>query len=138
QDLDGLTVVLSTRWPHDAESADKVVLLDSGRQVGFGSPRELVATIGTDSVMVEGSSADSIERTLRGLFDIEIEQTRDGYRFIPLDGLSATAQILRHPPEGARAVYLKRPTLSDVLRKLISESGQPYGARSHTEQADEQ
>ena len=70
----------------------------------------------------ESQSSSLVQGTLRGIFDVEVEETPDGARFSASDGVAAAAGVFRHPPEGARAVYVRRPTLWDVLQRLREEA----------------
>jgi hypothetical protein len=62
-----------------------------------------------------------VKGTLRGVFDVEIEENEDGVSFAASDGAADVAQLFRHPPTGARVVYLTKPTLWDVYARLKAE-----------------
>lgn len=115
---DGLTVIQATTDSEEAERADRVLMLDAGRPLAFASPADLLAGQPADTLVVEAADPEAVQRTLRGIFDVEIAETRDGLRFSTADGLAATAHLFRHPAGGVRAVYLRRPTLWDVLERL--------------------
>ncbi len=58
----GGTVVLTTHYMDEAERlCDRVAVMDHGRVIALGSPRELIATLGADHV-VEFALADGVER----------------------------------------------------------------------------
>ena len=114
-------VLVSTVRSSIALRADMVLVLHNGAQLAYDKPESLLGSCMADTVTIEAVSAALVQGTLRGLFDIEIEETADGARFSSADGASAAAGAFRHPPEGARAVYVRRPTLWDVYNRLRDE-----------------
>ncbi len=124
QSREGLTVVYSTVRSGEAERADRVLLLDQGRPLAFGAPPDLLAHVCADTITVEAAAPEAVQRTIRGVFDVEVEETRHGVRFSARDGAEAAAHLLRHPPEGARAVYVRPPTLWDVIEALKERGAQ--------------
>jgi len=115
---DGLTVVHATTSSQEAERADVVVLLRAGRVVACESPGALLARAAADTLTVEAADPRAVRRTLRGIFDVEIAECGDSLRFRAADGELAAAGLLRHPTGGVRTIYLRRPTLWDVLDAL--------------------
>jgi ABC-2 type transport system ATP-binding protein len=62
---DGMTVLMTTHYLHEAASCDRVGILDRGRLVGLGAPADLIAaTPGADDL-----EAVFLARTGRGLGD---------------------------------------------------------------------
>jgi len=120
--LDGLTVMHATTNSDEADRADKVVLLDAGRQLAFERPSSLKALAEGDVVTIEAADPSAVQRTLRGVFDVEITETRDGIRYRASDGETAAAHHFRHPSEGARAVFIRQPTLWEVIEKLRADT----------------
>jgi len=114
---DGLTVVQATTNADEAEQADRALLLEAGRPLVFAAPADLLARHAADTLIVEAADPEAVQRTLRGIFDVKIAETRDGLRFSATDGLGVTAHLLRHPAGGVRTVYLRKPTLWDVLKR---------------------
>ena len=54
----GLTILVTTHYMDEAERlADRVGIIDGGRIVAEGTPRELIEAMGADVVTVEGSGA---------------------------------------------------------------------------------
>src|SRR5207253_1748400 len=80
------TMMVSTIISGIAERADRVLLLDSGRMMAFSTPPDLLGTCARDTVTIEAADPESIRRTLRGNFDVRIEETAQGVRFEAADG----------------------------------------------------
>jgi ABC-2 type transport system ATP-binding protein len=74
---DGRTILLTTHYMDEAERlCDRVAIMDHGKMIALGTPRELIASIGAEH-MVEfsvGKSVDpSVFRHLDGVCDVRTE-----------------------------------------------------------------
>jgi ABC-type multidrug transport system ATPase subunit len=115
---DGLTVLHAVTRSEEAETADRALLLDAGRVLAFEPPDRLLANHAADTLTVEAADPEAVQRTLRGIFDVEVAATHDGLRFSAADGIATTAGLFRHPTGGVRVVCLRHPSLWDVMDKL--------------------
>lgn len=115
---EGLTVLYATTSSSEAERADRVLLLDNGCLLADEAPDPLISRHTRETLTIEATDPAAVQRTLRGLFDIRMEETGEGLRFTVEEGLAATAYLFRHPSGGVRTIYIKRPTLWDVLDAL--------------------
>ena len=75
--LSGRTIVLTTHYMDEAERlCDRVAIMDRGRVIALGTPRELVASIGADH-MVEFSAGPALDMPaigrLAGVRDVRTE-----------------------------------------------------------------
>lgn len=122
QTTSGVAVVHSTTSSEEAEIADYVLLLDEGRQLAYGSPNQLMTAHGKDTVIVEALDPEEVRKTLRGIFDVEVLQTKRGIRFRALDGQSQAAKLLRTPVGGVRTIHLKMPDFWDVWEDIRSQN----------------
>jgi ABC-2 type transport system ATP-binding protein len=78
----GRTVLLTTHYMEEAARlCDRVAVIDHGKAIALGTPRELIASLGAEHVIefaVADSSSTAIdERALRGLPTVE-DVARDG------------------------------------------------------------
>ena len=129
-------VIFCTVRSDIAEMADRALILDSGRKLAFAPPAELLDDCVQDTLTVEAVDASLVQGTLRGIFDIEIDETPGGVRFSAADGAVAAAHLFRHPPEGARAVYVRRSTLWDVLKRLREDTSRTREPNSTVPERD--
>lgn len=115
---DGLTVIHATTRSEEAERADRVLMLDHGRPIALDHPDCLLASHAGDRIVVEAADPEETIRTLRGIYDVQVVETRDAVTFTATDGESIAAQLFRHPSGGLRAIHLRRPDLWDVYLSL--------------------
>ncbi len=121
--VSGLTVLLTTHRPEEAEQCDRLAILDAGRLVALDSPQALVAQMGGDVITIEAEGPQEIMQILRDRFElagalvegrVQVER-RDGHALIP--------RLVEAFPAGRlHSVSLRRPTLADVFLKLTGHS----------------
>ncbi|MFE6995793.1 ATP-binding cassette domain-containing protein [Microbacterium sp. NPDC057659] len=103
----GTTVFLTTQYLEEADLlADRVAILDGGRIVETGTPAQLKALVGSDTVVLHGADDEVL-------------------REIPTDGSVAglrRALDQLDQADAAASVSLRRPTLDDVF---LSMTGAP-------------
>lgn len=87
-----LTVFLTTHYMEEAAEADFVVILDSGKIVGEGTPLMLKNTYAGDFITLYGVEEGQVQAL--GLLYTAL---RDGYRLAVANTGEATALIVEHP-----------------------------------------
>ena len=72
--VDGVTLLLTTQYLEEADAlADRVVLIDRGREVAAGTPAQLKAQVGeqrVDVIAADGGEFARLGVLLRGRFDV--------------------------------------------------------------------
>jgi ABC-2 type transport system ATP-binding protein len=110
----GTTVLFSTHYLAEAESADRVVLLAHGRVVAEAAPGALRAELGGEIAEIEGPGAERLARALRGLGSARVVlRTGRGFRV----GISAERQAvveLAGQAPGIERFALRPTSLEDV------------------------
>ena len=90
----GRTIVLTTHYMDEAEKlCDRVAIIDHGKQIAFGTPRELVASIGGENVVEFATGAGTFDaeplRSIEGVSDVRTEngnarmQVNELHRSVP-------------------------------------------------------
>lgn len=115
----GLSVILTTHQPEEAERCQRIAILDQGRVVATGTPDELRAQVAGDVVRVEADRPDEIAALIAARLgmaprivgtQVHVEAAR-GHELVP--------RIVELFPAGRlRSVATSRPTLADVFAKL--------------------
>jgi ABC-2 type transport system ATP-binding protein len=122
----GLSIVVTTHQPEEAERCNRIAILDGGRLVATGTPDELRSRVAGDVVRVRGERPDEIAKTIWARLgmagvvldgDVVLEAPR-GHELVP--------RVVEVFPAGRLAsVATSRPTLADVFAKL---TGRGLGA----------
>jgi lipooligosaccharide transport system ATP-binding protein len=120
----GVTLVLTTHYMDEAEQlCDRLIVMDKGRIVAEGSPRELIARYSTREV-TELRFAPGVRETLDGQLDglaERIERLPDRVLLYADDGEAAVAAAHARglQPE---TVLVRRSSLEDVFLRLTGRS----------------
>ena len=121
----GVTLLLTTHYMDEAEQlCDRLVVMDRGKIVAEGSPRDLIARYSTREVVElrfdDGSRPDDLSYWTDGLVD-RIEMLPDRVLLYAADGDAATHGLHERGlvPE---SVLVRRSTLEDVFLHLTGRS----------------
>ncbi len=121
---EGVTLVLTTHYMDEAEQlCDRLVVMDRGRIVAEGSPRELIDTYSTREVLeLRFDTDDHVHR----LSDVDgvaerVEVLADRLLLYVRDGEAAHAEVLRRGLAPLSAL-VRRSTLEDVFLHLTGRS----------------
>ncbi len=123
--LDGVTLLLTTQYLEEADAlADRVVLIDHGREAASGTPAQLKAQVGqqrVDVIAADGASFDQMLALLDGRFDVKPLREQ---RMISVAAPEETADLARVAEAveasgiGVDEIALRRPTLDDAFLAL--------------------
>jgi lipooligosaccharide transport system ATP-binding protein len=121
----GVTIVLTTHYMDEAEQlCDRLVIMDGGRIVAEGSPRELIRKHSTAEVVeLRFLDADEHDRAF-GLVDgagDRVERLTDRIVVYTADG-DATLAVLGGRGVDVESAYVRRSTLEDVFLTLTGRS----------------
>jgi ABC-2 type transport system ATP-binding protein len=120
----GRTVVLTTHYMDEAERlCDRVAIVDHGKVIAAGTPRELVASVvGREVVEFEAPSDGVLEADLRALPGIHAVRRQGGVWALTVDRVHVAIPALLEHLEGRRvplaALSTHRATLDDVFVSL--------------------
>jgi ABC-2 type transport system ATP-binding protein len=110
------TIVLTTHNLEEAEAADRVLILNHGQVVAHGSPSQVKAQLGGESLEIDAEDQDALRRELIRL-DVRFDE--DGRFFVSLDGRSASevARLLNTPLTVMRT---RQDSLEDVYLRILA------------------
>jgi lipooligosaccharide transport system ATP-binding protein len=118
----GVTLVLTTHYMDEAEQlCDRLVVMDNGRIVAEGSPRELIDRYSTREVVeirFEGEHPEVV--SLEGVGE-RVEELPDRVLVYTQDG-DATAAALAERDLPPHATLIRRSTLEDVFLHLTGRT----------------
>jgi ABC-type multidrug transport system ATPase subunit len=110
----GTTILFSTHYLAEAETADQVVLLSRGRVVANDAPAALRASIGAEVAEIDGAGAERLVKALRGLGAATTAvQTERGFRVGLRNSREAVVELAGTAP-GIERFTLRPASLEDV------------------------
>jgi lipooligosaccharide transport system ATP-binding protein len=120
----GVTLVLTTHYMDEAEQlCDRLVVMDGGRIVAEGSPRELIERYSTREVVelrFAGDSQEAYAEKLQSLAE-RLEVLPDRILLYVPDGDAAVAEVQRGSLSPV-SVFVRRSSLEDVFLHLTGRT----------------
>jgi ABC-2 type transport system ATP-binding protein len=112
----GLTLLVTTHRPEEAERCDRLALLCDGRAVACDTPERLKAQVSGDVVVLDASDPPGAAARVRAEFGLEA-RIADGLVFLEREaGHELIPRLVEaFPPGHLRSVNLHRPSLADVF-----------------------
>ena len=112
----GKTLLLTTHYMDEAERlCDELVVIDNGRILERGSPRELIHRHVEPEVLEVRGTTEHVRTALDSVNDARIEEIGDIHYCYTRDARALLASLEKHPA----LTFLHRPTnLEDVFLKL--------------------
>jgi len=122
----GNTVLLTTHYMEEAERlCDRVAILDHGKVIALGSPRELIASLGAEHVVeftLAEPGAEGLERELAALPGVQSLRQRDGVYSLTVpelhQGLPAVLSALERRGQHLASLTTHHASLEDVFVSL--------------------
>jgi daunorubicin resistance ABC transporter ATP-binding subunit len=123
---DGVTIFLTTQYLEEADAlTNRIAIIDNGKIVVEGTPDELKAGIGGDTITVTVDDTERAAATLKALDAIHDVQTVDHRVTIYIaDGGSRVAEVVRALDAAGISPHqleLSEPTLDQVFLKHTGE-----------------
>ena len=116
-----VTILLTTHYLEEAEGADRVAIINNGKIVTYGTPKELMRTLLKDTLIVDAVDRGSLRSALLG-FTAHVSETPP-FRVALGRGLRAQ-DIIRSLPMELTIFDIERPTLEDAYLKIIGNNAE--------------
>lgn len=131
----GVTSILTTHLMEEADTCDRVAILDNGKLVVEGAPEQLKRTVGGDVIHCWTDQPAQLAVEIRERMRTEAIELADRVRLEHEDGFEFAARIAAAFPQRVSRINVGRPTLEDVFLRytghsLESGDGQGESARS--------
>ena len=111
----GTTVVLTTHLMDEAAKSDCVAVLHEGHLVALGPPRDLVAEIGGDVILVAAQDPEDLTQKIRSRFQQPVDIVDGQIRIERMKGHQFIPELVEAFPGQIESVSFGRPTLEDVF-----------------------
>jgi ABC-2 type transport system ATP-binding protein len=126
---EGITLLLTTQYLEEADAlADRVVLIDHGREIAGGTPAELKSQVGEQRIDIVAADSDAFEKlqaVLGGQFELSLLTEQKTISIAAPDAIEDLTRVSAAVSESGIAVdelALRRPTLDDAF---IALTGKP-------------
>jgi daunorubicin resistance ABC transporter ATP-binding subunit len=126
---EGVTLLLTTQYLEEADAlADRVVLMDRGRQVAAGTPAQLKAQVGQQRVDVIAADSEAFAQLTAVLgerFDVTLQREQRTISIPAPDeaaDLARIAEVVDAAGAGVDEIALRRPTLDDAFLALTGHA----------------
>ncbi|MEO6995065.1 MAG: DUF4162 domain-containing protein, partial [Lacunisphaera sp.] len=116
-------VFFTTHYMEEAEVANRIALIDAGRIVALGTPRELKTQVGGGVVNLK-TDDDAKARVWLIEHGFIPEKTASELMIIHPDPAAILPELLRNLPVKVQRVSVHEPSLEDVFLKL---TGRGFG-----------
>ncbi len=131
RDRDGLTLLLTTHRPEEAQGCDRLAVLEAGKLVALDTPAALAARLGGDVITLEADRPEEIALALTAKLGLPASVVEGKVQVEAEAGHALIPRMVEAFPAGRlRSVSLRKPTLADVFLKL---TGRSLGADAPTE-----
>jgi ABC-2 type transport system ATP-binding protein len=114
----GTTIVLTSHYLEEAEQADRICVIDSGRVVATGSPAELTAALASEYLLVDADDRAALRAELVRLGH---QPSGDGPLRIDV-GPRDTHAVLRGITTPLTLVRTHAPSLEDAYLEIVSHA----------------
>ena len=111
----GTTIVLTTHYLDEADSANRIAILNAGRLVALGPPDELRASVGGDSITIETPDPAALAAEISQRMSLSARVLDGAVRIEVAGGHTWIARIVEAFPGRIQAIRLGKPTLEDVF-----------------------
>jgi ABC-2 type transport system ATP-binding protein len=134
----GMTIFLTTQYLEEAdELADRIAIINSGKIVVEGTPAELKAQMGTESINLTFNDTATVEQASNHLADIVERRQADGktlrlYLQNAAAAVPAVVSRLQSTDTPLVTLTLTQPTLDDVFLKVTGSRLEQEGEQAKT------
>jgi ABC-2 type transport system ATP-binding protein len=113
-----LTILLTTHLMDEADKCDRLAILDNGKLIALGAPKELKEQIGGDIITLTTPDPDRLAAALREKFHIEPQRIDAALRFERQKAHEFVPQLIESLPGLITTLAISKPTLEDVFIRM--------------------
>ncbi len=120
---EGVTIFLTTHYIEEAETCDRIGVLDHGKIIALDSPQNLKDEIADNTIIIRSEHPHSeVAQIIRNNFGLKTEVILDRVQvYIDQFDTSLIPQLSEVIPQ-ITAIYFQNPTLEDVFLKLTGRT----------------
>jgi ABC-2 type transport system ATP-binding protein len=114
----GTTIFLTTHYLEEAEGADQVCIINTGRMVAAGTPEQIKAKLTAPALLLDAENHEQLRAELQRL---QVPFTEEQHFRLPL-GEREVQNVLQTITTPLSIVRTHAPTLEEVYLKLVREN----------------
>jgi ABC-2 type transport system ATP-binding protein len=118
----GTTVFMTTHYMEEAESCDRIAIIDLGRIVALGTPEQLKGQVGGDVVVVGTDDNARAAAEIRERFGLAAIADQGALHVEARGGAELLPRLIRELSVTVRTATVRRPSLDDVFLKLTGRT----------------
>jgi ABC-2 type transport system ATP-binding protein len=120
RDQVGTTVFMTTHYMDEAESCDRIAVIDHGCIQAIDTPAALKQRIGGDKIIVGGDAA--LEHDLKARYDVDVQRVDGTFHFQMAGGAQFVPRLIADFGGRITSVQIKQPSLDDVFLSLTGHA----------------
>jgi ABC-2 type transport system ATP-binding protein len=130
----GTTLFLTTHYMDEAETCDRIAIVDHGKIVALDTPAALKQRVGKDMVTARSADPKRLAALLSDKYGISSRENDGGLSFLVPEGDAFIVKLLTTDRPPLQGISVRRPTLDDVFlsltgREIRAEGAEPNAAR---------
>lgn len=110
----GVTVLMTTHLLEEADKADRIAIMDRGKTVAIGPPRELRADLGQQVLSIQTNRQEDVASWLTDQ-DVSVQRVDEQLRIVGKQAVDLVAPLSTHFGEAIQTLTLGQPSLEDVF-----------------------
>jgi len=119
------TLFVTTHYLEEAETCDRVGIIDHGRLIALDTPEELKQVFKGDVVQIRSDRLNELARAIREQFQLSPQVTDRGLLLEVTDGEAFLPQLIRSFGDQIAGINIQRPSLNEVFLHLTGREFRP-------------
>jgi len=119
------TLFVTTHYLEEAETCDRVGIIDHGRLIALDTPEELKQVFKGDVVQIRSDRLNELARAIREVFQLSPQVTDRGLLLEVTDGEAFLPQLIRSFGDQIAGINIQRPSLNEVFLHLTGREFKP-------------
>ena len=119
------TLFVTTHYLEEAETCDRVGIIDHGRLIALDTPEELKQVFKGDVVQIRSDRLNELARAIREEFQLSPQVTDRGLLLEVTDGEAFLPQLIRSFGDQIAGINIQRPSLNEVFLHLTGREFRP-------------
>ena len=117
-----LTLFLTTHYMEEAESCDRIAIIDHGKIVALDTPAALKNRVGKDIIELVSSRPEALAEELKTLFGTEVSRAQDKVSMTVEHGDEFIVTLIPRLRTPLLSLNVHKPTLEDVFVSMTGRA----------------